>query len=146
MPVLGRRPSCRQAEPPRLQWVLRLGEASQAPAVPGIKTRSQWGSPPEPAAAPRPPFQVVQLRRKGKPRSCCRVSTSQGNPLAAGKGFPQTERVGGRAATSELPAGRAGCTSDGTHPACPHVPVGRCLQPPHQPHNAGRPLPLTGDK
>lgn len=57
-----------------------------------------------------------------------------------------SDMVGGRAAASELPASRVGYTSGSPHPACPNVPVGRCLQPSHQSHGAGRLMPLTSDK
>lgn len=53
MSVLGRRPRCIQAEPLRLSWALRLGEAPQALAVPGITTQLQWRSQPELTGAPK---------------------------------------------------------------------------------------------
>lgn len=42
-----------QAEPLRLSQALRLGEAPQALAVPGITTRLQWRSQPELTGVPK---------------------------------------------------------------------------------------------
>lgn len=136
MPALSKRPSCVQAEPPRLPWAPRLGEASQAPAASGIKTRSQWESQPKLAAAPGPLLQGVQPQRRGKPQPCCHSyqpfpaalpSESQGDLLAAGKGFflGQKGLVAELLPASSLLLGLATPLTS-THPACPHVPVVRC--------------------
>lgn len=66
MSVLGRRPSCIQAEPLRLSWALRLGEASQALAVPVITAQLQWRSQPVLTDAPKLLLLGIQMERKGK--------------------------------------------------------------------------------
>lgn len=66
MPVLGRRPSSVLAEPLRLSQALRLGEASQALAMPGITARLQWRSQPELTGAPRLLLLGIQMQGKGK--------------------------------------------------------------------------------